>query len=148
MKPKREITLGEMQDECKKHTVVEKNGSRVTNCSTCDPVIMSVCKDIGRFSENTFIIPGSWNLTDPPRFTEAQMAFLRGCYEVGIVGLLRNGDNVRLHFLTAHGTIGYIHDMGLMIPIKVGETLDLAELFGKEGTIDQYGTKKTIPPQP
>ena len=117
MKPKREITLGEMQDECKRV---------FGGCALCRVKNeCAFCLDVQ---------PAEVDLTDPPRFTEAQMAFLKGCYAIGIVGLLRNGDKVRLHFLTVHGTIGFLNDMGLMIPIEKNETLDLAELFGKEGS--------------
>lgn len=122
MKPKREITLGEMQDECS----FRGGNCQTISCATVGGdmcVHYKICGKIGK--------PIDWDLSDPPRFNEAQMAFLRGCYGIGIIGLLRNSDGVRTHFMTKFGSEGYI--MNADYSLKVGETLDLAQLFGKEG---------------
>ena len=122
MKPRRDITLGEMQDECKR---VEGN------CGNCNKAINEVCdKILGKPLDPQ--TPIKWNLTDPPRFTEAQMAFLRGCYGIGIFGIMRSGERARTHFFTKFETVGFLDNAE--IPLEPGETLDLAELFGKEGT--------------
>ena len=114
---RRDITLGEMQDECIRRSNEEKT------CKGCD--YSFVCPVTAR---NT-MCPNLWNLTDPPRFTEAQMAFLKGCYEIGIVGIMRSGDGARTHLFTKFETIGVIKNAE--IPLEIGETLDLAELLGK-----------------
>lgn len=66
-KSKRDITLGEMQDECKGHIF----------CSECKYV--KVCTYDRQVSMNEI------DLTDPPRFNEAQKAFLRGWLALGAV---------------------------------------------------------------
>ena len=79
MKPRRDITLGEMQDECK----------RKKTCQECD--YKEVCPARSGNEE----MPGLWNLTDPPRFNEAQMDGLRKSYDSGIRRITKN----TLHFL-------------------------------------------------
>ena len=121
MKPKREITLGEMQDECEK----------TAHCSNC--VYRNYCPAMSDIPPNEF------DLTDPPRFTEAQMAFWRCLYEVGVKYVFRaikwiclsDDENPEYAPVANLGTINIsaVHDC-----MKLGETLDLAELFGKEGT--------------
>jgi len=121
MKPRRDITLGEMQDECKR-----VKGLCVDGCEFVD-----VCPN--RCDVETR--PSKWELSDPPRFNEAQMAFLRGCYGIGIVGIMRSGDGSRTHFFTKFETVGWLKDSE--IPLEIGETLDLAELLGKENNEKQ-----------
>lgn len=43
---------------------------------------------------------------------------------------------MRAHLFTPYGTIGYFFNEkdSALVPIEVGETLDLAEMFGKEKT--------------
>ena len=61
---------------------------------------------------------------DPPRFTEAQMAFLRGVYGMGAVKMKRNGEWT--YSIMPNGEYMKIE------LLSDGETLDLAEMFGKE----------------
>lgn len=120
MKPRRDITLGEMQDECK---------FRGCDCSTlgggmCD--YFDVCESMHNKKDN-FQSPCDWGLTDPPRFNEAQMAFLRGCYGIGIFGIMRSGERARTYFFTKFEAVGFLDNAE--IPLEPGETLDLAELL-------------------
>ena len=62
-KKRRDITLGEMQDECLR---VDRK------CEKCNKDISAAC-DLMINSEARFQEPCVWDLTDPPRFTEAQM---------------------------------------------------------------------------
>ena len=76
MKPKREITLGEMQDEC---------SFRGDNCETIGGdkcKFFELCATMQTIDKGC-LTPIMWNLTDPPRFTEAQMEFWRGWYAIG-----------------------------------------------------------------
>ena len=82
-----------------------------------------ICGKIGK--------PIDWDLSDPPRFNAAQMAFWRGCYGIGIVAVMRSGDGAKMHLFTKFETIGVIKNAE--IPLEIGETLDLAELLGKDG---------------
>ena len=125
MKPRRDITLGEMQDECKKHT------QRPCACKTCP--YDSWCGDGS---------PNSWNLTDPPRFTEAQMAFWKwwrkqgADYVYGEVFPAQHSERERRYLVFVQqkpyqeiGRVeGKMHEW-----IETCETLDLAELLGKDG---------------
>ena len=114
---RRDITLGEMQDECALNDRVCCKTETKPECK-----YLHVCK---------CMTPKNWDLSDPPRFTDAQMAFLRGCYAIGIVGMMRSGDGAKTHFFTEFETIGFMKNKD--IPLEVGETLDLAELLGKDG---------------
>ena len=113
MKPKREITLGEMQDECKRV---------FGGCALCRVKNeCAFCLDVQ---------PAEVDLTDPPRFTEAQMALLKALSAIGVerietldMAAFRMMDKNERH-------VSLIRAIGL----KENETLDLAELFGKEGT--------------
>ena len=122
-KKRRDITLGEMQDECKKHRHGECN-----NCTKCDPVIKKICDDLD------FKSPCGLDLTDPPRFNEAQMAFWRGWYAMG-AKFVRRWKVGHITFLNEYGdTIGTIErHLDLADVLEVGETLDLTELLGKDG---------------
>ena len=124
MKPRRDITLGEMQDECRRRNAFCGDMGACPYRDFCRETVGDKCgwgdKD-----------PRDWNLADPPRFTEAQMAFLRGCYGIGIVAIMRSGDRAKMHLFTKFETIGVIKNAE--IPLEIGETLDLAELLGKDG---------------
>ena len=121
-KKRRDITLGEMQDECsfRGHNCETIGGEPCKHYAICNQIRTKSCTP-----------PEDWDLSDPPRFNEAQMAFLKGCYEIGIVGIMRSGDGSRTHFFTKYETIGWLKNSE--IPLEKGETLDLAELLGKDG---------------
>ena len=107
---RRDITLGEMQDECLKHI-------DLAGCKECpyDPWC-------GTSS------PDGWDLTDPPRFTEAQMALLKALYGIGVTKI--EHDREESFLIEREGAAGNKF-MGV-IEMDNGETLDLAELLGKE----------------
>ena len=145
MKPKREITLGEMQDECKRHGYVYSNGSRISECAKCNPELYDICHAMA--SENGELLsPAYWNLTDPPRFTEAQMALLKALWDIGARFLACDSLDTgafseRPYFdaETAEWLIDESDNSNVWIfsngvfGLKEMEVLDLAELFGKEG---------------
>lgn len=117
---RRDITLGEIQDECK----------RKKKCQECD--YKEVCPARSGNEE----IPERWNLTDPPRFNEQQMAFWRGWYGIGAVFAHRSdatNSSRCVHIRDAeYNYLGYLQIEYDALPIKCGETLDLTELLGKD----------------
>ena len=126
-KKRRDITLGEMQDECKRRN---RDCMAHTYCEYrwyCDPILNA--------TEFDSITPLSNDLTDPPRFNEAQMAFWRGWYAMG-AKFVRRWKVGHITFLNEYGdTIGTIErHLDLADVLEVGETLDLAELLGKDAT--------------
>ena len=125
MKPKREITLGEMKDEC----IFRGDNCETIGGDRCK--FFELCATMQTIDKGC-LTPIMWNLTDPPRFTDAQMAFFRGCYGIGIVAIMRSGDGAKMHLFTKFETIGFIKNAE--IPLEIGETLDLAELLGKDAT--------------
>lgn len=108
MKPRRDITLGEMQDECK---------TRIKCCTGCP--YKEVCGEI----------PKLLDLTDPPRFNEAQMAFLKALRGLGFVSIENIGSG-GFKTTSEDGKTGLFM---ALLGIECGETLDLAELLGKDG---------------
>lgn len=113
-KPRRDITLGEMQDECNRAKWL---------CTECD--IKFVCPT------NLHKAPTALDLTDPPRFTEAQMALLKVLYASGVVKIVFGATNDLLRCLDAEFNMA----AGLFWE-KIGlprEEIDLAELLGKDG---------------
>ena len=112
MKPKREITLGEMQEECKKHENYP--------CDGCPYQLWCGANS-----------PDGWDLTDPPRFTEAQMALLRALWELGARSIVETRDG--LLYVRSENRNSFARFNACIVGINDGETLDLAELFGKEG---------------
>ena len=124
MKPRRDITLGEMQEKCVAY-----------DCANCDPSLANLCRSM-QTEEGEMKAPKFWDLTDPPRFTEAQMAFWRGWYAIGARFSQRANTRVYIYDdLLKHigsfeyGCITQRIDHGM----QDGETLDLAELLGKDG---------------
>ena len=76
-KPRRDITLGEMQDECKKRDGACCGMDSWESCKffkVC-PFQMQSRKALG------------WDLSNPPRFNEAQMALLKGFMAIGAVSV-------------------------------------------------------------
>jgi len=115
-KPRRDITLGEMQDECKKH------------------VALFECKDCPYESWCGASSPDGWDLSDPPRFNEAQMALLNGYYAIGVRSIIET-DSVE--FISLRGesgcVLGIVYRSFLPEDVQKELPLDLAELFGKDG---------------
>ena len=126
MKPRRDITLGEMQDECKKYW----NNGNLGSCGKCQ--YMEVCCHYEAYA------PAQLNLTDPPRFTEAQMTALSESYASGVTKISKT--KYALHFvipsIMSEIVVGNI---GLAEILEVGETLDLAELLRKDGADGTQG---------
>ena len=122
---RRDITLGEMQDECKKHRHGECN-----NCTKCDPIIKKICDDLD------FKSPCGLDLTDPPRFNEAQMALMKALYGIGVKKIQGGAafDGIYLYTKDLINTAGLIYSGKIGIKLEDGETLDLAELLGKDAT--------------
>lgn len=113
MKPRRDITLGEMQDECNRR----KLNKYEVKCGGCP--YDGICAPM----------PCDYNLTDPPRFNEAQMALLVTMKNIGARHATQRSDAIRFYNIAPLECIAVISKQIL----NVGETLDLAELFGKEG---------------
>ena len=123
-KPRRDITLGEMQDEC---------SFRGHNCETIGGdkcKFFELCATMQTIDKGC-LTPIMWNLTDPPRFTEAQMALLKVLYASGVVKIVFGATNDLLRCLDAEFNMA----AGLFWE-KIGlprEEIDLAELLGKDG---------------
>lgn len=117
MKPRRDITLGEMQDECKKYW----NNGDFGYCGKCQ--YMSVCCHYERYC------PAQLNLTDPPRFNESQMALLKALRGLDFVSIENLGSGA-FQTKSKDGKTGLFMKL---LGIEDGETLDLAELLGKDG---------------
>ena len=98
-----------MQDECKK---------RERTCNT-EPR----CPYLDYCPFQTDDSPRRWNLTDPPRFNEAQLALLKVFYDRGFRKVMTGS--------TRDALVDCIREF-----LGIGEdvTLDLAELLGKDGT--------------
>ena len=124
-KKRRDITLGEMQDEC---------SFRGDNCETIGGdkcKFFELCATMQTIDKGC-LTPIMWNLTDPPRFNEAQMALLKAFKGVG-------AERVRV---TVYGKDSRTFDLldrfrnamsfTAILGISGDETLDLAELLGKE----------------
>ena len=123
MKPRRDITLGEMQDEC----IFRGDNCETIGGDRCK--FFELCATMQTIDKGC-LTPIMWNLTDPPRFTEAQMALLKALSAIGVerietldMAAFRMMDKNERH-------VSLIRAIGL----KENETLDLPELFGKEGT--------------
>ena len=119
-KKRRDITLGEMQDECKR---VDRK------CEKCDRRISVVCGSMVN-SNGYFETPKDWDLRDPPRFTEAQMAFWKGWYKFGAreIDVATN-----VCFRDEEGNYMGNYAFPDHFPIDEGR-YDLAELLGKDAT--------------
>ena len=122
MKSRRDITLGEMQDEC---------SFRGDNCETIGGdkcKFFELCATMQTIDKGC-LTPIMWNLTDPPRFNEAQMALLRALYGLDFVSIKNLGSGA-FKTTSKDGKTGmFMEQLG----IGENETLDLAELLEKEG---------------
>ena len=121
MKPRRDITLGEMQDSCVAY-----------DCDKCDPCFKSLCalmtNELGEMKAPKF-----WNLSDPPRFNEAQMALMKALWDIG-AKIAYQLENTTMFYRKAarDEQVAIIYNRGTDFALQDGETLDLAELLGKE----------------
>ena len=117
-KKRRDITLGEMQDECRRFESPLCGGKACAYVDLCNQI-------------KSGYTPHAWDLTDPPRFTEAQMALLKVLYASGVVKIVFGATNDLLRCLDAEFNMA----AGLFWE-KIGlprEEIDLAELLGKDG---------------
>ena len=123
MKPRRDITLGEMQDECKKYW----NNGNLGSCGKCQ--YMEVCCHYEAYA------PARLNLADPPRFNEAQMALLRGWFDFGARSIAR--ESADPNYVTLYGEpaviVGLMKQSGIADELPVLKRITLAELLGKDG---------------
>ena len=116
-KKRRDITLGEMQDECKKRDGLCCGMDSWESCKffkVC-PFQMQSRKALG------------WDLSDPPRFNEAQMALLKALQGVGARYVGRR-----------NGELSAFDERSVHIPITKLLGIDdedyvIAELLGKDG---------------
>ena len=128
-KKRRDITLGEMQDECKKRNAYCGDMGICPYRDFCHETVGDKCGwgDKG---------PREWKLSDPPRFNEAQMAFWRGWYAMGARWVRRRTGTACVDFSTT--TEGFCTSWSSVIPNEIaikleeGISLDLAELLGKD----------------
>lgn len=123
MKPRCDITLGEMQDECKR---VDRK------CEKCDRRISVVCGSMVN-SNGYFETPKDWDFSDPPRFDERQTELLKAYYAIGVRSLVKTGGD---EFVSLRGekecVLGTIYRSMLPSEIQKEISLDLAEMFGGE----------------
>jgi hypothetical protein len=121
MKKRRDITLGEMQDECKRFTDGLCGGKSCAYQDLCNQM-KSGCT------------PHAWDLTATPRFNEHQMAFWRGWYEIGCKSISVGYNGNFIFDMNENGVVVIKNyaAVKLGLNLKVGETLDLAKLLGKE----------------
>ena len=118
MKPRADITFREFKAGCKRNAT---NGSEV--CRTCEQ--KPICDQIVAMEK----APAYWDLSDPPRFNEAQMALLKALYGLDFVSIKNLGSGA-FKTTSKDGKTGmFMEQLG----IGENETLDLAELLGKEG---------------
>lgn len=123
-KKRRDITLGEMQDEC---------SFRGRNCETVGGEPCEYYRICNQIRTKSCLPPEDWDLADPPRFTDAQMAALSESYASGVTKISKT--KYALHFvISSIMSEIVVGNIGLAEILEVGETLDLAELLGKDGT--------------
>ena len=128
MKPRRDITLGEMQDECKR-----VKGLCVDGCKFID-----VCPN--RCDVETR--PSKWDLSDPPRFNEAAKAIAGMWFAIGARYIAKDKVNTCVCIdeprwnnydeeyevdCNIWAVDGSLFNLGMI------EVLPLAELLGKDG---------------
>ena len=128
---RRDITLGEMQDECRRRNAFCEDMGACPYRDFCHETVGDKCGwgDKG---------PRDWNLTDPPRFTEAQMAFWKAWYAMGFIraSVLASGAFL---FEALNAPDILIHNCAPLrgkLSMKIGDTLDLAELLGRDSADD------------
>ena len=125
MKAKRDITLGEMQDECK---------ARNDNCDRggdkCK--FFEMCGNMQTIDKGC-LTPIMWNLTDPPRFNDAQKELLKAFHKAGAkrVRITVYGHGQRTFDLIDR--FGNAMSFTAILGIDGNETLYLAELLGEDG---------------
>ena len=126
MKPRKDITLGEMQEECKRRR------GFCNEKTDCD--FRPICRGL-HGQQYEWNAPQRWDmLTDPPRFTEAQMALLKAFFDTGgaIVRANRFSPSCYVIENLNGDSVGSIFERA-GFNLEDGETLDLAELLGKDG---------------
>lgn len=120
-KPRAKIELRDIKSGC-----IRRNGNCEKDGFICE--YRQICREI----KNE--MPFCWSLSDPPRFDEAQMALLEALWNMGArTGFQAEYEMIFYRQVERYEYIGQIDSRVLKIELKAGETLDLAELFGKEG---------------
>lgn len=109
-KKRRDITLGEMQDECK----------RALGCC-----IDGGCRVRAVCPTYLHLAPDALDLTDPTRFNEAQMALLKGLHAIGAESIYNMHGTLRLDSTYW----GDKNTLVALLGLKDGEKVELEELF-------------------
>ena len=115
-KKRRDITLGEMQDECLKYC----NGGNLGYCGKCK--FMEVCCHYEAYT------PAQLDLSDLPRFNEAQMALLKALLGVGCNKIVKcyGGE-----YKCSNDAREVFNPLDRLL-MQEADLLDLAELLGKD----------------
>ena len=126
MTKRRDITLGEMQDECKaRNDNCDRGGDKCKFFEMC-AIMQTIDKGC--------LTPIMWNLTDPPRFNEAQMELLKAYYTIGVRSLIETGGEEFISLRGENGRVmGTVYRNLLPEDVQKDIPLDLAELLGKDG---------------
>lgn len=119
-KPRKEFNAEDLANACLENK----------DCMKCPGLF--ICEAFDRVGA---ACPQYLDLTDPPRFTEAQMALLKALYALGVAELEDDPVYDQIIMLTPNGRIGgFKNTVGISLPLHSAETLDLAEMFGKDAT--------------
>lgn len=130
---RRDITLGEMQDECTRIGGICVGIKNITE----DCKYLAVCPFQSAKRKMCAL-----NLTDPPRFDEKQMDFWRGWFDIGAtLAIVGTHDRLMAFYFYKSDPTTWENYMGFSVRmdglgemgLKDGQRLDLAELLGKDG---------------
>ena len=121
----RDIKLGDIQDECK----------RINGTCVGLAFVTEDCKYKGvcpfQMQSRKAL---AWDLSDPPRFTEAQMAFWRELFNVGVKYVYNGVSGLFLSdCVDGDGNMGVIKKSEAVYWLKAADRIDLEQLLGKDG---------------
>lgn len=107
-KPLRDWTLGETMEYCKQH------GDRASCSADC--LIIKLCKNH----------PWRWDLKDPPRFTDDELATMRVLYAAGVVRVCKFDDGwIRWDGKDFGGSL----PPGMFPSIRPGQSVSIADII-------------------
>ena len=121
-KPLKDWTLGELKEYC---------GTAVYQCHKGICPFKNICDRITSENQGDHVVPGDWDLTDHPRFTEQEVEdakYIKRILKVDLVrrnqygnGLVAKRDN---------GSVSVVVNSEMFPSIRSGQSYTLDEIIG------------------
>lgn len=118
-KPLKDWTLGELKEYC---------GTVVYQCHKGICPFKNICDRITSENQGDYVVPGDWDLTDHPRFTEQEVERAKAIKVLypNVTGIVSKSSNISV----STGMFLFFAEEDLFPSIKLDEIVPIDEIIG------------------